>query len=138
MKKDAEGSLLLHERQKGRTQVQAAARAGMSAGTARKYEQAGALPSQLKRPRTHRTRPDPFAEGWSWIVGQLERDAALQAKTLFDLLCAQHPDRYQPIQLRTLQRHIHQWRAVHGPHREFYFDPPHTTRPLPPTPLPPI
>src|SRR5260370_17771940 len=102
MKKDAEVSLLLHERQKGRTQVQAAARAGMSARTARKYEQAGALPSQLKRPRTHRTRPDPFAEGWSWIVGQLERDAALQAKTLFDLLSAQHPPPSHPLPPRPL------------------------------------
>src|SRR5260370_30978457 len=112
MKKDAEGSLLLHERQKGRTQVQAAARAGMSERTARKYEQAGALPSQLKQPRTHRTRPDPFADDWAWIVGQLERDAALQAKTLFDLLCARHPGQYQAGQLRTLQRHIQQWRRL--------------------------
>jgi hypothetical protein len=61
MKKDAEVQLLLHERHKGRSQAQAAARAGMSERTARKYERAGALPSQLKHPRTHRTRPDPFA-----------------------------------------------------------------------------
>lgn len=126
MKKDAEVQLLLRERQKGRTQIQAAARAGMSERTARKYERAGALPSQLKRPRTHRTRPDPFADDWPWIVGQLERDAALQATTLFDLLCRQHPGRYHPVQLRTLQRHIRQWRAVHGPEREVYFEQVHT------------
>src|SRR5271165_4723187 len=95
MKKDAEVQILLRERHKGRTQAQAAAKAGMSERTARKYEQAGALPSHLKRPRTHRTRPDPFADVWPWIVGQLERDPALQAKTLFDLLCAQSPGRYQ-------------------------------------------
>lgn len=122
MKKDAEVQLLLRERQKGRTQAQAAARAGMSERTARKYEQAGALPSQLKRPRTHRTRPDPFADDWPWIVGQLERDSALQAKTLFDLLSAQHPGRYQAGQLRTLQRHIKMWRALHGPEQEVYFE----------------
>jgi hypothetical protein len=126
MKKDAEVALLLRERQKGRTQVQAAARAGMSERTARKYEQvylqSGALPSQLKRPRTHRTRPDPFADDWSWIVSQLERDGALQAKTLFDLLCVQHPGRYQAGQLRTLQRHIQQWRALAGPEQEVYFE----------------
>src|SRR5690242_19947338 len=126
MKKDAEVQLLLRERQKGRTQIQAAARAGMSERTARKYERAGALPSQLKRPRTHRTRPDPFADVWPWIVGQLERDAALQATTLFDLLCRQHPGRYHPVQLRTLQRHIRQWRAVHDPEREVYFEQVHT------------
>ena len=126
MKKDAEVLLLLHERHKGRTQVQAAARAGMSERTARTYEhaylQTGALPSQLKRPRTHRTRPDPFAKDWPWIVGQLERDAALQAKTLFDLLCTRRPGQYQAGQLRTLQRHIQQWRALHGPEQEVYFE----------------
>lgn len=126
MKKDAEVLLLLHERHKGRTQVQAAARAGMSERTARKYEhaftQTGALPSHLKRPRTHRTRPDPFAEDWPWIVGQLERDAALQAKTLFDLLGVRRPGQYQAGQLRTLQRHIQQWRALHGPEQEVYFE----------------
>src|SRR5260370_12438388 len=111
MKKDAEVHLLLHQRQKGRTQVQAAARAGMSERTARKYEQAGVPPSQLKQPRTHRTRPDPFADDWAWIVGQLERDAALQAKTLFDLLCARHPGHHQAGQFPTLQRHIQQWPA---------------------------
>jgi hypothetical protein len=126
MKKDAEVQLLLRERQKGRTQVQAAAHAGMSERTARKYEQAGALPSQLKRPRTHRTRPDPFANDWSWIVAQLERDGALQAKTLFELLCVQQSGRYQPSQLRTLQRHIKIWRALHGPEQEVYFPQVHT------------
>jgi hypothetical protein len=121
VKKDAEVQLLLRERQKGRTQVQAAAHAGMSERTARKYEQAGTLPSQLKQPRTHRTRPDPFAEDWSWIVGQLEGDPALQAKTLFEVLCLHYPARYQPAQLRTLQRHIKTWRALHGPEQEVYF-----------------
>jgi len=130
MKKDAEVQLLLRERQKGRTQVQAAARAGMSERTARKYEQAytqaGALPSQLKRPRTHRTRPDPFADDWPWIVEYLERDSALQAKTLFALLCARRPGQYQAGQLRTLQRHIQQWRALSGPDQEVYFEQVHT------------
>lgn len=126
MKKDAEVQLLLRERQKGRTQVQVAARAGMSERTVRKYEHAGALPSQLKRLRTYRTRPDPFADDWSWIVGQLERDPGLQAKTLFELLCVQHPERYQPAQVRTLQRHIKEWRALYGPEREVYFPQLHT------------
>jgi hypothetical protein len=122
MKKDAEVQLLLHERHKGRTQVQAAARAGMSERTARKYERAGALPSQLKTLRTYRTRRDPFANDWEWVERQLERDAALQANTLFELLCAQHPGRYQAGQVRTLQRHIQHWRALHGPEPEVLFE----------------
>jgi hypothetical protein len=65
MKKDAEVWILKNERRRGATQKVAAARAGMSERTARKYEQAGQLPSQLKRPRQHRTRPDPFASEWA-------------------------------------------------------------------------
>ena len=48
MKTDQEILLMRRERQKGKTQEQAAARAGISVRTARKYEQAGQLPSQLR------------------------------------------------------------------------------------------
>jgi transcriptional regulator with XRE-family HTH domain len=122
MKTDHEVRRMRQERSKGKTQAQAAARAGMSERTARKYEHLGQLPSQLKEPRTHRTRPNPFAADWLWVVAQLERDPALQAKTLFAELCAQYPGRYQPNQLRTLQRHIATWRAQYGPTRDVMFE----------------
>lgn len=92
MKKDAEVRLMMQERSKGRSQAVAAARAGMSERTARTYERRGVLPSQQRRPRTHRTRVNPFAEDWEWVVSQLERDPALQATTLFALLCARPGD----------------------------------------------
>ena len=95
--------------------------AGMSVRTVRAYERRGRLPSQLKQPRTYRSRPDPFAEDWPWVAAQLERDPALQGQTLFGLLCEQHPGRYQASQLRTLQRHIAAWRAQSGPEREVIF-----------------
>ena len=50
MKTDAEVLLMKRERAKGKTQEQAAARAGMSVRTARQYERRGRLPSQLKQP----------------------------------------------------------------------------------------
>ncbi len=121
MKKDAEVRLMMSERGKGRSQAVAAARAGMSERTARTYEQRGVLPSQGRQPRTHRTRVNPFAADWAWVVSQLERDPALQATTLFALLCARTPARYQAVQVRTLQRHIATWRAIHGPEQEVYF-----------------
>src|SRR5438093_7889856 len=111
MKRDREVLSMLRERAKGRTQEQAAARAGMSVRTARSDERRGRLPSQVKQPRAYRTRPNPFAAGWPWVVAQLERDAALQATTLFALLCTLHPGRDQEGQLRTLQTHIATWRA---------------------------
>jgi transcriptional regulator with XRE-family HTH domain len=121
MKTDREVQRMRQERAKGKTQVQAAARAGMSERTARKYEQRGQLPSQLKQPRSHRTRPNPFEVDWPWVVAQLERDPALQATTLFAELVTRYPGRYQPIQLRTLQRHIASWRAQYGPTRDVIF-----------------
>lgn len=121
MKKDAEVRLMLQERSKGRSQAVAAARTGMSERTARRYEQSGVLPSQGRVARTHRTRVNPFAADWEWVVSQLERDPAVQAVTLFALLCARAPGRYQAMQVRTLQRHIATWRAVQGPEQEVYF-----------------
>lgn len=116
----------MQERRKGLPQRLAAARAGMSERTARKYEQAAQFPSQLKQPHDWRTRPNPFEQDWPWIVAQLERDPALQAATLFTLLCEQHPGRYRPTQDRTLRRHIAQWRAVQGPEQEVIFAQQHT------------
>ncbi|MBV9914069.1 MAG: IS21 family transposase [Sinobacteraceae bacterium] len=121
MKRDAEVLLMLRERARGRTQEQAAARAGMSVRTVRTYERRGQLPSQLKQPRTYRSRPDPFAEDWPWVAAQLERDPALQGQTLFGLLCERQPGHYQAGQLRTLQRHIATWRAQYGSEREVIF-----------------
>jgi len=121
MKNDHEVLRMRRERSNGKTQEQAAARAGMSVRTARKYEHRGQLPSQTKQPRTHRTRPNPFADDWAWVCAQLERDAALQAKTLFAELVRLYPGRYQPNQLRTLQRHVASWRAQFGPAREVMF-----------------
>ena len=91
MKKDGEIKLLLDERAKGKTQEQAAARAGMSVRTARKYERAGqaAQPAEAAAHLPH--APNPFADDWPWVVRQLERDPALQATTLFGLLGERAP-----------------------------------------------
>ncbi len=121
MKRDREVLCMLRERAKGRTQAQAAARAGMSVRTASTYERLGQLPSQRTQPRTYRTRPNPFADVWPWVASQLARDAALQATTLFALLGTLHPGRYQAVQLRTLQRQVATWRAQYGPGQEVIF-----------------
>jgi hypothetical protein len=116
----------------GTTQAQAAIKRGMHVKTARHYERAGKLPSELKTPRTWVTRPNPFAEDWPWVVAQLERDPPLQATTWFQDLCQRTPGRYRPPHVRTLQRHVAhmwrtcgahvaQWRAQHGPEREAIF-----------------
>ena len=91
MKRDAEVLVMLRERAKGRSQEQAAIRAGMSVRTVREYERRAKLPSQLRQPRTYRSRPNPFADDWPWITNLLEDDPALQGQTLFGLLCDRQP-----------------------------------------------
>jgi hypothetical protein len=112
----------------GKSQEAAAAAAGMSVRTARGWECAGSLPSASKAVRSWRTREDPFEGVWEEeIVPLLMRDEGriLQATTLFELLEGRHPGRFAPGQLRTLQRRMHDWRAVHGPDREVYFEQAH-------------
>ena len=62
MKNDHEVKLYMSERSKGSAQQVAAARAGMSERTARKYERVGKLPSELKRPHTWVTRANRSEE----------------------------------------------------------------------------
>jgi hypothetical protein len=126
MKNDYEVKLYMSERRKGVSQKVAAARAGMSERTGRKYEQAGKLPSELKHPHDWQTRTNPFEDDWPWIVEQLERDPALQSTTLFALLCERHPERYRPTQDRTLRRHIARWKLLHGPEKDIMFEQIHT------------
>ncbi len=96
----------------------AALRAGMHRNTARRYVKEGKLPSELKAPRTWRTRQDGFAQDWPEIVGRLEVAPELEAKALFEYLLGRYPGRYREGQLRTLQRRIKQWRAEHGPDKQ--------------------
>lgn len=110
---DAQVRIMMRERRKGRTQEQAAAKANLSSRkTARKYEKLGKLPSEMKKPRTYRTRPDPFAEDWSEAEAMLEIAPELEAKMLFDWFCERNPHKYQEGQLRTFQRRVSNWRAL--------------------------
>jgi hypothetical protein len=99
----------------------AAMRAGMDRKTARKWLKRGKLPSESKEPRTWRTRPDPFEQDWPQVVTMLEAAPELEAKTIFEELMRRAPGRYEPGQLRTLQRHVRRWRAAEGPPKEVYF-----------------
>ena len=125
---DEQVRLLRRKRMEGKTQELAAAVAGMSVRSARKWE-TGPLPSEVKaKRRTWRTRADPFAEVWdSEVVPLLEADekGVLEAKTVFDELRRRHPEKFQPGQLRTLQRRFRDWRAVWGPEKEVYFQQEH-------------
>jgi hypothetical protein len=84
----------------------AAAKTGMDEKTARKWRRVGELPSAGREPRQYRTRLDAFAKVWGEVEQLLERDASVEAKTIFDYLCRQEPEQFQERQLRTLQRRV--------------------------------
>jgi hypothetical protein len=100
----------------------AAAKAGMNEKTARKYRKSGKLPSQCEVVHDWRTRPDPFdQDDWQWVEDFLKTNPGLEAKTLFEALQREKPSKYQDGQLRTFQRRVRLWRALHGPGQEVFF-----------------
>src|ERR1035437_4438881 len=100
---------------KNKSQALAAAKAGISERSARLLDSATALPSQNPR-RYWRSRVDPFVQVWDSEVVPLLRSAPkLMAITVLRKLQDDHPERFPEGMLRTLQRHIRQWRALEGP-----------------------
>jgi transposase InsO family protein len=109
------------EHRKKLTQVAAAAKSAVSERSARRIEASQTLPSQRAR-REWRTRLDPLADVWdAEIVPLLHSDAQLNAVTLLEEMQRRHPGEYGAAVLRTLQRRLRQWRAMHGGEREVYF-----------------
>lgn len=120
---DRQVRLLRKKRMEKKTLEVAAMAAGMSERTARKWQR-GAMPSATKEPRTWRTRPDPFVDVWADDIEPLlvaDEDGKLEAKTIFETLCERHPGKFEPGQLRTLQRRVRDWRAERGPEKEVFF-----------------
>lgn len=101
----------------------AAMKADVHRNTATKYLKAGKLPSEMVKERTWRTRKDPFEDVWeAEVEARLIEAPELEAKTLFEhLMAIGGPDRYEPGQVRTLQRRVREWRARNGPDKEVMF-----------------
>ncbi|MBU1862143.1 MAG: IS21 family transposase [Candidatus Omnitrophica bacterium] len=110
---------MLKEREK--TKVIVATKAGMDVKTARKYLKTTKLPSELKGFHCWNTREDSFKEIWREIAEMLEINPGLEGKTIFDEYCRRQPGKWKEGQLRTLQRRIKHWRATEGPAKEVYF-----------------
>jgi len=123
---DGQVRKLMKEMRKHGKVGQAADRSAMDRKTARKYVRAGRLLSELKQPRSWRTRKSPISvEDWAFVEAQLRDAPKLEAKTLFEVLQEAHPGTYGEGQLRTLQRHVKQWRTTKGPDKEVFFSQQH-------------
>lgn len=112
-------ALYMQHRQQGHTQAVAAAKAGISERSGRRIEKAE---HSSRKPRHWRTRKDPLAEVWeNELVPLLEREPDLTGLTLLEHLDDNYPGRFPQSLLRTLQRRVQQWRALHGPGQAVIF-----------------
>lgn len=110
----------MQSRRSGLSQEASAAKAGVSVRSGRRIEKRGA--AQSSQPRSWRTRQDPLAAVWdSELVPLLERDHELTGLTLLEYLQDQYPGEYHESVLRTLQRRVKQWKALHGPSQAVIF-----------------
>ena len=111
----------MQHRQNGASQEVAAAKAGISVRSGRRIETSTQKP-RINTERQWRTREDPLEAVWDTeLLPLLEAKPDLTGTTLLDYLQEQYPEHYDQTILRTLQRRVKQWRALHGPEREVIF-----------------
>jgi transcriptional regulator with XRE-family HTH domain len=111
----------MQQREQGKSQEQAAAKAGISVRSGRRIEQSTTT-TQAKSDRQWRTREDPLEAVWdSELLPLLEAEPELTGITLLEYLEEQYPALYDQRVLRTLQRRVKQWKALHGPDKDVTF-----------------
>jgi len=121
MVKDEQVRILMKLINQEKLLATAAAKAGMSEKTARKYRNIKQLPSQCASEHDWANYPDAFARVWPWVSLQLKTNEGLEAKTLFEVIQREYPGTFPDGQLRTFQRRVKTWRGLHGPAREVFF-----------------
>ncbi len=110
----------MKHRTSGLTQEAAAAKTGISIRSGRRIEKGQHGPRE--EPRVWRTRADPLAEVWtSELEPLLAREPSLTGLTLLEYLDDNYPGRFSDSVLRTLQRRVRQWTALHGPDKAVMF-----------------
>ena len=111
----------MNARETGATQVDAAALARISRRSGQRIDSGGDRPNR-GRVRDWRTTPDPLADVWaSELEPMLRREPRLKPTTLFEYLQEHYPGKYPQV-LRTVQRRVRAWKAIHGPAPEVMFE----------------
>ena len=98
-----------------------ALKAGITRKTAAKYLKLKDPQDPPRTRHTWRTRPDEFAEVWPEAEAMLAAAPELEAKSIFEHFLDRFPGHFQEGHLRTFQRRVQQWRALHGPDQEIHF-----------------
>ncbi len=119
--KKTQVTLYMKTRQQGKSQVEAAARAGISERTARRLDTQQHSTQSPATSQPRRSRKDPLADVWdSELKPMLKQQPGLLPITLFEYLQDKYPGQYDKVH-RTLQRRIKQWHALHGRNQAVIF-----------------
>jgi hypothetical protein len=118
---------LMSEYTKSGKVVVSAMKADVHPQTAAKYIGAAKPPAELQAKHVWRTRPDPVAGIWPQAQAMLERAPELEARELFDYVCAMYGEEagVDSSALRTFQRRVLSWRLQHGRDKEVFFEQEH-------------
>ena len=117
---DQQIGLLMKHKNKHTIKV-AAAKSGMSEKTAHKYLVINKTPSENKKPRTHNTRKDPFAQHTEEIKQLYQNAPELQANTILEHLMEKYPGIYSDGHIWTLRRRLRSLRAEIGKAQDVMF-----------------
>ncbi len=111
----------MNGRNHGLTQADAASIAEISTRTGQRIEAGDHQPNR-GRMSDQRTVPDPLSGVWeNELEPMLRREPRLKPMTLFEYLQEHYPGKYPQV-LRTLQRRVRTWKALHGPSPEVMFE----------------
>jgi len=112
--------LYMKNRLEGLEQISSAAKAGISERSGRRIEYGKHQP--CKGQRRESRRKDPLETVWEQeLKSRLEVEPLLTPMTLLEILQKEHPEEYPDSVLRTLQRRVKEWKALHGPEKELVF-----------------
>lgn len=113
-------SLYMSNRQQGKSQETAAAKAAISERSGRRIEKDER--QSISRERHWRTREDPLDAIWEReLVPLLEKEPRLTGLTLWEYLEDEHAGQFPYSVLRTLQRRVKHWKATQGPDKAVIF-----------------
>jgi hypothetical protein len=111
----------MNARELGLTQIDSATIAEVSQRSGQRIE-AGTHQPKRGQERPRRKGADPLAAVWEQeLEAMLEREPGLSPMTLFEYLQEQYPGQYGQV-LRTLQRRVQAWKALHGKAQDVMFE----------------
>jgi len=111
--------IYMENRKIGNSQKLSSAKAGISERSGRNIEKGK---FQASTPHDWRTKPDPFDKVWKQeLLPLLSNNPSLSALTLLEMLQEKYIGQYPDSLLRTMQRRVKNWKALHGPEKEVIF-----------------